>query len=134
MPELIADLNDARKRTAIARRINDLRGVYRIEVTRYRPRRSDRQNRYMWPCMVQPFAQFLRDQGEEYTDQQAHELLKAKFLRKTVEIKGERLDVVGSTTELDTSQFNEYLDKVAAWLADMFDIIVPEPSEYRETG
>ena len=134
MPELIADLNDARKRTAIARRINDLRGVYRIEVTRYRPRRSDRQNAYYWPCMVHPFGSFLRDQGEEYTDQQAHELLKAKFLRKTVEIKGERLDVVGSTTELDTSQFNEYLDKVAAWLADMFDIIVPEPSEYRETG
>lgn len=132
MGVLIADMSDGRLRGRIVRRIGELRGLYRVEVVRYRPRRSDRQNRYLWPCFVEPFGEFLRAQGEDLTDLEAHGLMKSKFLRKTVEVGGERMDVVRSTTDLDTAEFNRYLDQLASWLAEMFDIQVPEPRVYRE--
>lgn len=132
MTEIIANMDDARLRTRIVNAIASKRGTWRIDVTRYRRRRSDRQNRYYWPCCVQPFGGFLRDQGEGVTDIEAHEMLKAKFLRKTVEVKGERVDITRSTTELDTAEFNEYLDKCAAWLADMFGFVMPAPADYHE--
>jgi hypothetical protein len=110
------------------------KGAIRIEIMEHRPRRTDRQNRYYWPCFVQPFAEFLNEQGEQIDDEAAHELIKAKFLRKSIINKktGEIMEYVGSTTKLNTREFNEFLDQVAYWLADMFGIIVPEPNVYHE--
>lgn len=133
MPELIIDMDDAVRRTQILNTLRALRGPWRLVWKRYRPRRSDRQNRYYWPCFVQPFAQYLRDQGEHLTELEAHEMLKHKFLRRSVEANGEHMEYTPSTTELDTGEFNAYLDACAAWLADFFGIVVPEPNEYRET-
>jgi hypothetical protein len=134
MPEIIVNMDDAAKRTRIANRINDLRGMYRIEVTRYRRRRSDRQNRFYWPCMVKPFGDFLREQGEGVTDLEAHEILKSRFLRKTITDPktGTMMDYTRSTTELDTAEFNAYLDMCSAWLANMFGFIMPDPADYHE--
>ena len=129
---MIANLDDAKLRSKIVNSINSKRGMWRIAVTRYRPRRSDRQNRYYWPCFVQPLGEFLRDQGEPYTDNQAHAILKQMFLRQTVEINGERVDITRSTADLDTAEFNAYLDQCAAWLADSLGIIVPDPQDYYE--
>jgi hypothetical protein len=42
----------------------------------------------------------------------------------TGEVIGER---VRSTTELNVEEFSEYLEKVIAWLADMFGIECPIP-------
>jgi hypothetical protein len=110
------------------------KGAIRIEIMEHRPRRTDRQNRYYWPCFVQPLADFLREQGDLTEDEEAHELIKAKFLRKTIVNKktGEVMEYVGSTTDLTTKEFNEYLDRVAFWLADMFGIVVPDPNVYHE--
>lgn len=136
MPEAIIDMSNARESSQFLNGLRRLRGKHRFEFVRYRPRRSDRQNKYYWPCFVVPFADFLRDQGEQVTDLQAHELLKHKFLRQTVVDKrtGEAMDYTRSTTELDTAEFNRFLDDCAAWLADMFGIIVPEPDAYREAA
>jgi hypothetical protein len=110
------------------------KGSIRIEIMEHRPRRTDRQNRYYWPCFVQPLAEFLREQGDLTEDEEAHELIKAKFLRKTIVNKktGEVMEYVGSTTDLTTKEFNEYLNRVAFWLADMFGIVVPDPNVYHE--
>ena len=132
MAEMIANMDDARLRSRIVNAIASKRGMWRIDVTRYRPRRSDRQNRFYWPCCVKPFGEFLREQGEAVTDQDAHAILKHKFLRKTVEAGGERVDITRSTTDLDTAEFNEYLDACAAWLADMFGFAMPDPADYHE--
>ena len=133
MPQLIADMNDRQLRERIQRRLGELRGKYRIEVTKYRKRRSDRQNRFYWPCVVAPFGEFLREQGEDTTDLEAHEMLKSKFLRKTMIHKttGEALDYTRSTTELTTTEFNEYVERCAAWLVGMFDVHVQDPLPHR---
>ena len=112
-----------------------MRGVRRISIMQFRPRRSDRQNRYYWPCFVNELGKYLREQGQPITDEEAHELLKVKFLRRPVysPSTGELLGyAIRSTTDLTTAEFNSYLDHCAAWLLDMFGIVVPDPSEYHE--
>lgn len=135
MPESIVDFSDGKAKAAVLNRLRGLSGKHRVEVTKYRPRRSDRQNRYYWPCFVSPFGEYMRDQGEHVTDLECHEILKSMFLRKTVTNwqTGEAFDYTQSTTDLNTSDFNAYLDACAEWLASTFGIVIPEPSEYHET-
>ncbi len=134
MAERIVDMSNAVHAAAFLNELKRLRGMYRVDIKRFRQRRSDRQNRYYWPCFVQPFAGFLRDQGENVTADQCHEMLRHKFLCRSVtdHKTGEALEFTASTTLLDTAEFNDYLDRCAHWLADMFGIIVPDPAAYHE--
>ena len=127
MDELHIDFNKESDRTFLYASLRKLRGIYRVNIVKHRPRRTDRQNSRYWPAIVVPFARFLREQGEQVTDQQAHELLKRKFLFRTwMDPKtGEALDYTESTTKLDTAEFNEYTETCENWLAD-FGIIVQE--------
>lgn len=132
--EYIIDFNNNAERDGFVIALRRLRGRHRISIVKHRRRRTDRQNRYYWPVFVKSFGDFLREQGENVTDDQAHEMLKHKFLRQTwIDGRtGEALDYTRSTTALDVAEFNQYLDSVALWLADMFGIIVPSPDEYHE--
>lgn len=127
---MILDMSSAAEKRPLLDMIRQLSGLHRVEIVRYRERRTDRQNRFYWPAIVQPFADFLREQGEQYTDEMAHELLKFKFLRQTIpdlatgEVIGER---VRSTTELTVQEFAEYVDQCVAYLAETFGITVAMP-------
>ena len=133
---IIDDFSNSRIKSRAIAQVGALQGTWRMELCRYRPRRSDRQNRYYWPCFVAPFAEYLKEQGNEFDDFEyaAHEILKAAFLKVQTFDKrtGKRRVFVQSTTKLNTAEFNEYLDKCAAMLASECGIIVPEPSVYRE--
>lgn len=130
MVEQIVNFSEPRERAAFVSATNKLTGTHRITIKAHRKRRSDRQNRYYFPCFVAPFAQFLRDQGQSITDLDAHEILKFKFLRATCinPETGEAFDYTRSSTDLTTLEFYDYLERVAAWLADEFHIVVPEAS------
>ena len=127
-------MSDPKKSTEFLNHVRRLKGVYRFDIRKYRPRRTDRQNSFYWPCFVHPFGQFLREQGQPVTDDEAHEILKHKFLKREVvdESTGEVMTFTGSTTKLDTKEFNEYLDNVAAWLHDFFGVVMPDPTDYHE--
>lgn len=122
------DFNDTSHVARLHAHLRSLRGIQRIEICQYRERRSDKQNSRYWPCIVAPFADWLREQGDTFTNLQAHELLKHKFLRKTfVDTQsGEALDYTQSTTELDTAEFTHYMEDCENWLAEFCGIIVPE--------
>jgi hypothetical protein len=132
--DIIADMSDRAIKSKVMAQVGAFQGEWRIEAKRYRPRRTDRQNRYYWPCFVNAFGEYLREQGNDLSNDQAHEILKAKFLRVAVvdQQTGERFVFVRSTTTLNTVEFNEYLDKCAATLAEI-GITVPDPTFYRET-
>lgn len=121
------------KRT-LTQRINTLpAGTYKVNIKPTRIARSNRQNAYYWAVVVEYFYQFLIQQDYEVGDpEQAHELLKAKFLGKALRNKaGEKIAVrVRSTTELSVAEFYEYCEKCRTWLADFFHIATPDPSEY----
>jgi hypothetical protein len=133
--ELIIDGNNPREVLALTEMCRHLEGKWRITFVKHRPRRSDRQLRYYWPCFVQPFADWLRGHGNDhFTDEMAHEVLKKMFLERSVmnPATGEVMTYVASTGDLSTGEFNEYLEKVAAFLASECDFRVAEPNVFRE--
>jgi hypothetical protein len=134
MTSIIIDMGSLREKRDLLSRIGALQGMWRVELCRYHKRRTDAQNRWYWPAYVQPFAQYRRDQGEEFTDQQAHEFYKGEFLnvgetRIVSPVTGEEIvrKKTGSTKDLNTAQFSEYLEKCAKFLAEFCHIIVPPP-------
>ncbi len=67
--------------------------------------RNNKQNALYWL--------FCRYVGKEtgLTEEEVHEFFKYKFLRKKKIKNGKIIDYVGSTTELEQSEFSEYFDK-----------------------
>ena len=126
--EYFIDFNDAKDCTFLYNSVlRKKRGVHRINLCKYRARRTDPQNRRYWGFVIKSFGEFLREQGDEFTDLEVHELLKNRYLRKTwVDPKnGERMDYARSTTELDVQEFNEYMEKVENFMAKL-GIILPD--------
>lgn len=128
MESAVVNMDDLAAKRALLSKLGTLRGEWRIELVKYRPRRSDRQNRFYWPAIVAPLAQRMaEDDYDVTTPEQAHEILKARFLtvpvvnKTTGEILGNR---VRSTTELTTEEFADYVDRCAAFMADYFGIVV----------
>ncbi len=133
--EYILDMDNPREKQMALDLLRGLTGIHRLEICKHRPRRSDRQNRYYWPCFVKPFGDYLREHGNKhFNDEMAHEVLKRMFLEASAinDETGEAYTYVRSTTDLNTSEFNEYLDKCASFLAIDCGFIVADPSDYHE--
>ena len=65
---------------------------------------------------------YLREQGTLTTTEDLHELFKARFLSRRVKspISKRYNKVVGSTTELSTKQFKQYMERIDEYLMDTF--------------
>lgn len=136
MNEFTLNFSDARAQADLFSALRQLRGPYRITVVRHKPRRSDPQNRYYWPCVVHQLGQHLRQQDGSITDDFCHQMLRMKFLTVSVvnqatgEVVGQR---VRSTTELTIEEFGEYLENCIAYAAEMFHVVCPDPALYSGT-
>ena len=98
-----------------------------VEVTiqRLRKRRSLNQNAYMWGVVVAMIAE-----AAGYEPEEAHDALKIRFLT----IHGDTaLPTVRSTTDLTTTEFEEYLSKCRQLGAEMYGIYIPEPNEVSQS-
>lgn len=99
-----------------------------VEVTiqRLRKRRSLNQNSYMWGVVYA-----LMAEAAGYTPEEMHDALKIKFLS----VHGETaLPTVRSTTDLTTTEFEEYLSQCRQLAAEIYGIYVPEPNEVASQG
>lgn len=127
---------DVKAKQQVVSWLNAQTKAVRVEACQYRQRRTDRQNRFYWPCVVAPFAEFLREQGENVSDDDAHHILKVRHLPRRRIVNRDTGELIGyaklTTTTLNTEEFNAYLDRCVAWLADMFGFVLPEPSQYHE--
>lgn len=90
-------------------------------VRKYKTTRSNEQNRYYWGVVIKIL-------GEEfgYMPEEIHEALKWKFLRK-----GGKLETVNSTTSLNTTEFEIFLEKVRIWVLTDFQVKIPLPNEIK---
>lgn len=133
MPEsMIVNLSDKHAKQAVVQSILAKQGPHRISIVKYRPRRSDRQNAFYHAVYVPLFAEWWSEnEGEVVSRDQAHEMLKSKFLsrdyadRRTGEVISR---AARSTTSLSTEEFSAYLDSIAKFLAEFCGIVVPESS------
>lgn len=96
----------------------------RIEVEKYKAKRSDAQNRYFWAlCTI-----LSKELG--YTKDEVCEILKFKFLRRSKldETTGELFEYLGSTSALNKLEFADFTTEVIQWAATL-NIILPQPGE-----
>lgn len=100
-------------------------------VLRPLPIRSNAQNAYMWSVIIPEITAELKRLGHEVNNDLTHELLKAKFNPKHV--RNEDAEVIaeygGSTTEMTTRDFMEYIDRIIKWAAESLSLVIPLPNE-----
>lgn len=107
-------------------------GRLKVTVEKKRNNRSLNQNAYYWGCVVQFYVQGIAEMwGEKIGSEQAHEDLKREcnWIEKVKEETGEVRRFVLSTTELTTTEFEEYLERCRRFLHEYFGITVPLPNE-----
>ena len=92
-----------------------------LVIRRRRRARSTRQCRYYWGVVVAMLAEACG-----YTPDELHDGLKWKFLRHQAE---SALPTVRSTTDLTTTEFEEFLETVRAWAATDLNVHIPLPNE-----
>jgi hypothetical protein len=95
-----------------------------VTVSESRPKRSDRQNRYLWACYK------LVSDWSGYESEEIHELFKAMFLPTTeITLAGESRFITGSTASLNSKEFSEYVEKMRRWCAEQ-RLNIPSPEEW----
>lgn len=98
-------------------------GVYTLSIKRKTKPRTISQNALMWMWF-----KYM----EEYTGtpkEDFHDYYKARFLGREIEIRGRLVHVIRSTTELNTLEMTDYLNKIQADAATEFRIPLPLPAD-----
>lgn len=100
----------------------------KIELEKIRYARSLEQNRFYFGVVVKPLAEYI---GVDSTDTM-HETLKSLHLTEKIRVAYDRrrkMIVNHSTTELDTMQFEDYLERIRTWAKKFLNYIIPYPNE-----
>lgn len=112
-----------------------------VKIQPFKLKRTDLQNRYMWGWVYKQISRTLEDRGivircEDdreipYTADVLHEIFKSKFLiKEVVETTGGRtLTLYKSTTDLNTTQFSQYITEIKAFVYQFWKFAVPEPQD-----
>lgn len=102
-------------------------------IIRLAGKRSSPQNRYYWGAMLPIVKDGLKELGIDMSKEQTHEMLKYRFLkREFITSDGDILQSIGSTTELSTKEFNEYIESIQIWSAEYLNVNIPDPNEQTE--
>lgn len=98
-----------------------------IEFTpkRHRKNRSPNQNRFYWGVVVPMIGEAM---GE--TDPEAvHGVLKHEHNYYVATVRSTEIRVPLSTAELNTADFEAYLERVRRWASEFFSMNIPLPNE-----
>lgn len=102
----------------------DSENVWEIKITKKHFKRSVSQNNLYWlwlSCLE-------KETGNDRND--LHEFFKAKFLGfEEIKVFDHVITRVVSTTEKDTLQFKEYLDKIQMFASMELGIQLPDPED-----
>lgn len=95
-----------------------------ISIKVHREKRTLDQNRllFLWIGCISHETGYFKDE--------VHEIFKKKFLGTEIfEMWGEKLERVRSTTNLDTKQFSQYLERIQQFASSEMGIILPNPKD-----
>lgn len=93
-------------------------------------KRSNAQNAYYFGVVIKELVKATGDDPDNI-----HQYLKTKFNPKNLKIvstqTGEIDEAVigGSTTQLTTIEFGEYIDAILRWAAQFLNLVIPEPNQ-----
>jgi len=91
-----------------------------VVVRKERSQRSNNQNSYYWGVVLPILGDYFG-----YEPDEMHEALKLKFLQ----IGPCDVPTVKSTTKLNTTEFEEYLERIRRWAATEYSVQIPLPGE-----
>lgn len=94
-----------------------------VNIKEPRSQRSANQNNYYWGVVLETLADWNGNDADEW-----HEILKARFLSREVEIGGEKMLYARSTRTLTTVEFEDYLTKIREW-ASKHNVYILLPNE-----
>jgi len=92
-----------------------------ITVTKYRKKRSLPQNAYFHGVVC-----VILGNHWGYDVDEAHSAICTEFL--TVSEEG-KPDYVRSTTDLNTEEFNDFLEQVKMWASQYWGVFIPDPEK-----
>jgi len=100
----------------------------RYSIKKYRPVRSPQQNRYYWGFLVKPLCKKIGYSKEEMHDILKHECnLQIKMIETLTGVREFRF--VGSTADMPTGDFEDYLRRCRQWSAITIGVYIPLPNE-----
>jgi hypothetical protein len=89
-------------------------------IRKHKSQRSNNQNNYYFGVVCKILGDYFG-----YTQEEMHDALKYKFLRKGAA----DLETVTSTTKLNTAEFEDYLEKIRRWAVIDYNVVIPLPNE-----
>ena len=110
--------------TIVLQQQNEFNRIWEgIELTidKVKSTRSNQQNKYYWSGVVSILSTELG-----YSKDEIHDLLKYKFLKRTVIIGDSEETIMKSTTELTKSEFMDFIADIQLWAAEL-NINIPDP-------
>lgn len=135
-PPLVLDMDSLHNKRRLMSKIGTLKGIWEIQMRPRKRNRSLNANAYYWAGFIPGWLEWLREaSGEPWiTAEQAHDALVKRVLgvRQIVDKEtGEVIDEARpSTHDMDTTEFAQYLDRAAEFLASFCGIVVLPPEMY----
>ena len=86
---------------------------WQATIVEYKSKRSDIQNNRYWALMTE-FGNFLG-----YSKDDLHDICRYKFLRNFIEIEGEQLPLLKTTTKLTTAEMANFQNEIERWGHEM---------------
>lgn len=104
--------------------------IVRITVEQAKRLRSVNQNAYYWGVVIPHIIHMFQDAGQPASPDDVHQYLKERVgkLCKMIETPDGLSFITGTTTNLSTAQFENYLEAVRAWAAS-YGCLIPLPNE-----
>jgi ribosomal protein L39E len=126
---LIVDFNSKSDKERLYKQLKGLKPVpYWIELKIDRDKRSNNQNRYFHGVVLQ-----LLSDHTGYTIEEMKQILKNEFLTYTKDLpNGKSMKFVKSTADLNTKEFEDFLENSRRFAIQTFDVFIPLPNEVIE--
>jgi hypothetical protein len=102
----------------------DLTKRWRVNISEEKVVRSLEQNERLWSL----YGSVANYTGEDPTT--IHELMGYKFLRYQTEIAGNPVELVKSTTKLNTKEMTEYQEHIEQWASSLVGVGNYETTNY----
>ena len=107
-----------------------------ITIAKYKKQRSNKQNAYFHGVVVTHVRMGLISAGTHITAEQTKDMLKSMFAKETKHVMGDDyIDIIKNTTDMSTTEFIRFIDRVTQWGAEFLGIVIPDPEhEFEDTN
>ena len=107
---------------------------FSITIAKKKKNRSYEQNRYYWGVVVALIRDRFIDLGNDVSSEETHDYLKHEFNYREImdEKTGLVMRIPSSTTDMTTTEFCTYIEKIQIFASTILDINIPSPNQQVE--